>query len=144
MNNYKWSAKYNAFFPVAMLSEYEASWEDLSDLIDVEDSVEIEFNREPPKGKVRIAGNDGMPAWGVIPPLSQEQLIEAAEISKLQLIEQANSFMNSKQWPGKAAIGRLTGDELAQYNLWLDYLDALESIDSSSTPDINWPAPPEV
>ncbi len=31
--------------------------------------------------------------------------------------------MNSKQWPGKAAIGRLKGEELAQYNLWLDYLE---------------------
>ncbi|WP_204528018.1 tail fiber assembly protein, partial [Citrobacter cronae] len=31
----------------------------------------------------------------------------------------------------KAAIGRLKGDELAQYNLWLDYLDALEALDTS-------------
>ncbi|WXP55184.1 tail fiber assembly protein (plasmid) [Escherichia coli] len=50
--------------------------------------------------------------------------------------------MNSKQWPGKAAIGRLKDDELAQYNLWLDYLDALELVDSSSAPDIEWPTPP--
>lgn len=53
-----------------------------------------------------------------------------------------NNFMNSKQWPGKAAIGRLKGDELVQYNLWLDYLDALEAVDTSSAPDIKWPTPP--
>ncbi|ERC90934.1 tail fiber assembly protein, partial [Escherichia coli] len=47
-----------------------------------------------------------------------------------------------KQWPGKAAIGRLKGEELAQYNLWLDYLDALELVDTSSAPDIEWPTPP--
>lgn len=51
--------------------------------------------------------------------------------------------MNAKQWPGKAAIGRLKGDELAQYNLWLDYLDALEAVETSRAPDINWPVPPE-
>ncbi|HAP0467426.1 TPA: tail fiber assembly protein, partial [Escherichia coli] len=27
---------------------------------------------------------------------------------------------------------RFKDDELAQYNLWLDYLDALELVDSSS------------
>ncbi|EFN5053815.1 tail fiber assembly protein, partial [Escherichia coli] len=42
------------------------------------------------------------------------------------------------------AIGRLTDDELAQYNLWLDYLDELEAVKTSSAPDINWPTPPEV
>lgn len=51
--------------------------------------------------------------------------------------------MNSKQWPGKAAIGRLKGDELEQYGLWLDYLDALEVLNISSAPDIEWPISPE-
>ncbi|MQK17566.1 hypothetical protein EI013_03255 [Escherichia coli] len=31
-----------------------------------------------------------------------------------------------------------------QYNSWLDYLDALEAVDTSSAPDINWPTPPAV
>lgn len=26
--------------------------------------------------------------------------------------------------------------------LWLNYLDALESVDTSSAPDIEWPIPP--
>ena len=51
--------------------------------------------------------------------------------------------MNRKQWPGKVAIGRLKEDELAQYNLWLDYLDALEAIDTSMIPDLEWPYLPE-
>ncbi len=45
---------------------------------------------------------------------------------------------------GKASIGRLKGEELVQYNLWLDYLDALELVDTSSAPDIEWPTPPAV
>ncbi len=57
---------------------------------------------------------------------------------------QVNEYTHSKQWPGKAAIGRLKGEELAQYNLWLDYLDALELVDTSSAPDIEWPTPPAV
>ncbi|QCT86079.1 phage tail protein [Escherichia sp. E4742] len=52
--------------------------------------------------------------------------------------------MNSKQWPGKAAIGCMKGDELAQYNLWLDYLDALEAVDTSTAPEIDWPEEPDM
>ena len=71
-----------------------------------------------------------------------EELIEITESERQLLINQANEYMNSKQWPGKAAIGRLKDEELALYNLWLDYLDALELVDTSSAPDIEWPTPP--
>lgn len=67
--------------------------------------------------------------------------VAAANADKQARISQANAYMHSKQWPGKAAIGRLKGGELEQYNLWLDYLDALEAVDTSSAPDINWPTP---
>ncbi|EJJ2899182.1 tail fiber assembly protein, partial [Escherichia coli] len=70
--------------------------------------------------------------------------IAEAEREKQRRIDVANEFMNNKQWPGKAAIGRLKGDELAQYNLWLDYLDALELVDTSGAPDNEWPTPPAV
>ncbi|WP_338261027.1 tail fiber assembly protein, partial [Escherichia coli] len=72
------------------------------------------------------------------------ELIEQAESERQLLINHANEYMNSRQWSGKAAIGRLKGDELAQYNLWLDYLDALELVDTSGAPDIEWPTPPAV
>ncbi len=74
---------------------------------------------------------------------AKESAISAAENKKRLLINEATEYINSKQWPGKAAIGRLKGDELAQYNLWLDYLDAMEVVDMSSVSDINWPVKPE-
>lgn len=76
------------------------------------------------------------------PEKTHDELVEEASAKKNSLIVSANEFMNSKQWPGKAAIGRLKGDELAQYNAWLDYLDALEAVDTSTAPDITWPTPP--
>ncbi|STA74766.1 phage tail fiber assembly protein [Citrobacter freundii] len=76
------------------------------------------------------------------PPPTHEELIQAAEFEREYRIDSANEFMNNKQWPGKAAIGRLKDSELTKYNLWLDYLDALEAVDTSSAPDINWPTPP--
>ncbi|HCM9556850.1 TPA: tail fiber assembly protein [Enterobacter kobei] len=70
--------------------------------------------------------------------------VKAADAQKQSKIELSNEFMNSKQWPGKAAMGRLKDTEKEQYNAWLDYLDALEEVDTTSAPDIEWPTPPEV
>lgn len=95
----------------------------------------------PPDGK-KLGVIDGKPAWIDIPPPTHEELIQTAEREKQRRIKAANDYINNKQWPGKAAIGRLKGEELAQYNLWLDYLDALEVVDISRAPDIDWPKPP--
>ena len=76
------------------------------------------------------------------PPLTPEQHIAQAEEERQRRIDAANDFMNNKQCPGKAAIGRLKGEELARYNQWLDYLDALYAVDTSAAPDIEWPTPP--
>lgn len=70
--------------------------------------------------------------------------VATAEGEKQSRSDLANDYINSKQWPGKAALGRLKEAEKEQYNLWLDYLDALEVVDTSSAPDINWPVAPEV
>ena len=77
-----------------------------------------------------------------VPEPSHEEVIAAAEEKKQSLISEANEYMNSKQWPGQAAMGRLSDAEKEQYNAWLDYLDALEAIDTSSAPDIEWPTSP--
>lgn len=142
MNKYNYSPSENAFYAVALKNTYELSGTWPADALDISDDISVEYMAEPPIGKVRVAGADGSPVWADKPELTHDELIAAADAEKQERIDQANAYMNSKQWPGKAAIGRLNGDELAQYNLWLDYLDALEIVDISSTPDINWPEVP--
>lgn len=78
------------------------------------------------------------------PEKNEEELIAEAKFQKQAYIEHANDYMNDRQWPGKAVLGRLTEAEKEQYNLWLDYLNALEAVDTSSAPDINWPKSPEM
>lgn len=130
------------FYPLSMREVYETSDSWPTEYIEVDESVFTEFSATPPVGKIRGTGDDGMPAWVDIPPPTQAEIIAEAEREKQHRIDTANEFMNAKQWPGKAAIGRLKGDELAQYNLWLDYLDALDAIKTTSAPDIKWPTPP--
>ncbi len=106
-----------------------------------DEESELYWKQNPPDGK-QLGAVNGRPVWIDIPAPTQDELIAEAVREKQRRIDAANDLMNSKQWPGKAAIGRLKGDELAQYNLWLDYLDALEAVDTSSAPDIEWPTPP--
>ncbi|MEB6409609.1 tail fiber assembly protein [Enterobacter vonholyi] len=141
MKNY-YSAKKNAFYYLGWKHEYDAAgtWPD--DAIEVADDIHEKYSADPPKGKILIAGADGMPAWGEKPPLTHDEIVAQAEAERKNRIGVANDFMNGKQWPGKAAIGRLKGDDLTQYNLWLDYLDELEDVDTSSAPNIVWPTSP--
>ncbi|MGP4184563.1 tail fiber assembly protein [Escherichia coli] len=143
MMEFLWSPANLSFFPESLIQEYiDAGW-DLSDAVAISDTVRAEYGGVWPQGKI-LSSVNGMPAWADIPPPTHEEQIAAAELEKQQLIDRVNEYINSKQWPGKAAIGRLKGEELAQYNLWLDYLDALEMVDISSAPDIEWPTPPAV
>lgn len=82
--------------------------------------------------------------WVTDTAASHDASVEAADAEKQSKINQANTHINTRQWPGKAAMGRLKDTEKEQYNLWLDYLDELEAVDTSSSPDINWPIPPGV
>ena len=141
MNKYFYDVATNAFYPIAMKEIYESNV-NFDNAKEVDEELFIEYSGEPPKGKIRIAGEDGFPAWGDIPPPTHDELIAAAEAQKQLRIDQANEYMNSKQWPGKAAIGRLKDAEKVQYNAWLDYLDELESVDITAVPDITWPTPP--
>ncbi|EKK1330118.1 tail fiber assembly protein [Escherichia coli] len=145
MTKYRYSAVTNEFFPYSLKDSYLASGQWPDEGVDFDEDGFISWKAEnAPDGKIRAAGNDGFPEWVDEPEPTHEELVRTADAEKRSRIEQANYYINSKQWPGKAAIGRLKGDELAQYNLWLDYLDALELVDTSGTPDIEWPTPPAV
>lgn len=143
MNKYIYHSETNSFYPVSLKDDYMSSGSWPESGVEISESEFIRFTNPPP-GKYRVAGDDGYPAWADIPPPTREELIVAADVEKQKRIDLANDYMNGKQWPGKAAIGRLKSEELAQYNLWLDYLDTLELVDTSSAPDIEWPTPPEV
>ncbi|WPU22553.1 tail fiber assembly protein [Cedecea neteri] len=138
---YLYDAVTNAFYPLAMQADYEAAgmWPEKG--VEIDEETFAAFQK-PPTGKMRVAGEDGRPAWSDVPPPSHEEQIAAADAQKQSLIDKANDYINSKQWPGKAAMGRLKDTEKVQYNAWLDYLDALETVDTASVPDIYWPVSP--
>ncbi|WP_163219987.1 tail fiber assembly protein [Citrobacter freundii] len=141
MSNFVFSPSEAKFFASAWKQDYINGGVWPNDAESISDDLYHKFSCTPPPGKCVITVNN-LPAWGDLPPPTSEELIDMAFSEKAGRIMEANAYMNSKQWPGKAAIGRLKGEGLTQYNLWLDYLDALEAVDTSSAPDIEWPTPP--
>lgn len=75
--------------------------------------------------------------------ISDTAQVQVAESEKFRRIHEANDFINSQQWPGKLALGRLNDGEVASFNLWLDYLDELSAINTATAQDIEWPVKPE-
>lgn len=139
---YFYSAKNNAFYYFGWKEDHDAAgtWPD--DAIEVADDIHEKYSADPPTGKILISGADGMPAWGDIPPPTHEEIVTEANVERQNRIDAANNYINSKQWPGKAAMGRLKDAEKLQYNAWLDYLDALEAVNTLNAPDITWPEIP--
>lgn len=139
--NYVYSSSTNSMYPLDLKEDYlnAGSWPE--DGIEISEEDYREYNSTPPNGMM-LGSVNGLPCWIEIPPPTHEEEIAVAEAQKQVLIDQTNDFINSKQWPGKAAIGRLKSDELEQYNLWLDYLDDLEAVDTSTAPSILWPSEP--
>ncbi|MBJ8714420.1 tail fiber assembly protein [Citrobacter koseri] len=142
--NYVYSPSLNLFYDAELEEEYKDANAWPEDGVFVSDEIFLTFSGSAPEGKERVCGEDNLPSWRDIPPPTYEELVAEADADKQSRIDQANDYMNSKQWPGKAALGRLKGDDLVQYNAWLDYLDALEAVDTSNAPDIEWPTSPDV
>jgi hypothetical protein len=73
--------------------------------------------------------------------ISDDSRVQVTESEKSRRIQEANDFINSQQWPGRAVMDRLSDAEKQRYNTWLDYLDALAEIDTSAA-QIEYPSVP--
>lgn len=137
---YLFSKETLAFYPVEHIDAYQAAGTLPGDVIEVDDSIRDTFNFTPLAGKKLGTDRKGNPVWV---DRTQQELAEGAALQKQWLLNQASEFINNRQWPGKAALSRLTSDDVKQYGEWLDYLDALEAVDTSGAADIVWPAKPD-
>lgn len=140
--NYIFSAKSNAFYPVSMQADYEAAGSWPSDGIEVSDGDFNLYSGYPPQGKILTSDDKGLPAWTDKPAPTKEQLIASAESFRQLSISTALQTISLLQL--KLQVGRkLTDAESAQVNSVLDYVDALQAVDTSKAPNIVWPVVPQ-
>ncbi|HDL7709525.1 TPA: tail fiber assembly protein [Yersinia enterocolitica] len=142
--NYIYSAFSNSFYPLSLKELYVSAGTWPTDGIEVSDEIFNQFG-QPPTGKVRIAGPDGLPAWADIPPLTAAQLAEIkainiaqAKADKTKLISDASNKIETLK--DRIEAGQ---DKAAELKLWRSYRIALDDVDVSTAPDIKWPVAPE-
>ncbi|PPX79237.1 phage tail protein [Cronobacter sakazakii] len=132
----------------------DSAWQYLPDyrgqtVYDIEtgNPTEITMPGEYPAGTTTAAPSTRFDVWNgsewvTDSAVQQAAAVKEAEQTKASLRSYANGFINEQQWPSRLALGRLSEEEKAAFSAWLDYLDALESVDTSSASEISWPAQP--
>lgn len=144
MTNFVYSAKNNCFIEASRVEEYKSFGWKLDDVKPVENSVYEEFIEDrASQGYVRVAGENGLPAWGDVPPPTREEMIIASKRTKEEKLMRANAVINNNQWPSKLTLKRLSTSEKEKFVQWLDYLDAVSAIDAEQE-DPEWPVEPEL
>lgn len=138
-----YSASNNSFFAKNDVAKYEQAGWDLADIVEVTYDTYLEFIEDRTlQGKVRIAGDDGHPAWGDIPPPTHDELIAAAEQIRQQLLAQADATMTD--WRTELMLGEISDANRAKLSAWLAYKNQVKSVDVTTDPEhVNWPIPPE-
>ncbi|EFH2765098.1 tail fiber assembly protein [Citrobacter braakii] len=140
---YQYSPSTNSFYPDDLLSVYEEAGTLPNDLIPVSEDVFREFTATPEPGKMRVAGSDGLPAWGDIPPPTHEELIAIAEQVRQQLLTHADAVM--LDWRTELMLGEISDANRAKLSAWLAYKNDVKAVDVATDPErVNWPVPPEV
>lgn len=99
-----------------------------------------------PEGVTAVAPDVEFPKWNgnkwvTDKAAKKESDIAAAEAQKQYLIAEVNAETQILQT--KLALKRIKADELELLNAWLDYLDLLEAVDTTTAPDIGWPQKPQ-
>ena len=78
------------------------------------------------------------------PPVADQdpaELIASADAEKQNRLSYATNKI--VVWQTKLLMGRtLTDSESEKLNAWMDYIDSVQAIDTSTAPDIEWPVSP--
>lgn len=89
-------------------------------------------------GQMIVTGSDGKPALQEKPLPSHDVLVSLAEQNRQSLINSAMQSVSALQL--KLQAGRkLTADETSKLNAVLDYIDAVNAVNVSTAPEIEWP-----
>jgi len=68
--------------------------------------------------------------------------MQNAVTKKEGYIKNALTYINNRQWPGKAALGLLDDEEKINYKEVINYIDELNAIIPADLLDVRWPEKP--
>lgn len=67
--------------------------------------------------------------------------VAAAEQQKANLLTAANSKISL--WQTELQLGIISDEDKSSLIAWIGYIKAVQSVDTSTAPDIEWPLPPQ-
>lgn len=137
---YKFDPTNALFYPAASISDYKLSEDEIATFTDISEEAATEFLGFPPTGKIRGSDGYGNPAWVDAPPPSHEQQVIDAEHEKNRLISFAKEHI--RLWQTQLQLGMISDADKAKLIEWMHYITALQAVDTSTAPDINWPQQP--
>jgi len=68
--------------------------------------------------------------------------VKSAAGKKSALISDANGI--TQVWQTQLLLGIITDADKVSLTAWMKYIQAVQAIDVSEAPEINWPAPPDI
>lgn len=138
---YFYSPSHNRFYAGELKENYIEAGSFPKDVIEVADTVWTEYaGNQPPKGKLRIAGDDGMPCWADVPQMTKEEAIRSANAKMTRLMNAATKAIAPLQDAVDLDIS--TPEEVESLKAWKTYRVLLSRVDTADAPDIEWPDSP--
>lgn len=107
--------------------------------VEVDEDVFTEF-QTPPIGKMREPNSEGYPSWVDIPPPSPEALVFIAEQHKAALLNESQSIISI--WQTQLQLGIIDSEDKVSLIAWMNYIKAVQKVDTSKAPNITWPIKP--
>jgi len=68
--------------------------------------------------------------------------VEAAKQQRQQLLLKADEV--TADWRVELMLGDISDEDKAKLSAWMDYKKEVKAVDTSTAPDVSWPAQPEV
>ena len=133
-------------------SEDSTAWEYVIDhrgeivySIDTGESVAVNVPGGYPVGTTTMAPATAYDTWNGsewVTDIDAQRVadVSAAAQQKTALLVEAKSTIGV--WQSELQLGIISDDDKASLIAWLAYIKSLQGVDTSTVPDINWPAPP--
>jgi hypothetical protein len=96
---------------------------------------------EIPEGKIWGSDASGLPVLLDLPEPTQAEIIAAAEATRESLIIEAKETISL--WQTELQLGIISDENKTSLIAWVQYIQALNAVDTSTAPDIEWPVKPE-
>ncbi|HEG2117510.1 tail fiber assembly protein [Enterobacter kobei] len=112
-------------------------WDGEGDLFPDYQAVELNENENAGPGWT-YDGTEFYPP--VEPEKSHEELVAEAEQQKEALLSEAQTTISL--WQTELQLGIISDEDKASLIAWVQYIKAVQAIDTSKAPDITWPVPP--